>query len=289
MRFEKYFQPKSVEECQKILDEYGTDAKVLAGGTDLVPRLKNKMIHPVAVIGLMDIPGIDEITVTDKGLTLGTLANLRKISLDEDLRKDYEVVMESCGHVSSQQVRNIATIGGNACNASPSADAIHGLLVNDAVCTISGPDGLREVPLCDFFTGPGKTVLGKSELLIKFFVPAPKAHTGCSYKKFAIRGDSDISIVGAGARITLNDDGTVKEARLTLASVAPKPIRVEKAEEFIVGKKLDDAVIREAADICADTATPITDQRASKEYRVEMVRVWSRHAIEEALERAKNR
>lgn len=287
MRFEKYFQPKTIEECRKILGEYESDARVLAGGTDLVPRLKNKAIHPVAVIGLMDIPGIDEITVSDKGLTLGTLANLRKISLDENLRNNYEVIMESCGHVSSQQVRNIATIGGNACNASPSADAIHGLLVNDAVCIITGEEGEREVPMCEFFVGPGKTVLKPSELLVKFFIPAPKPHTGCAYKKYAIRGDSDISIVGAGVRITLNDDGSVLEARITLASVAPKPIRIKEAEDFLAGKKIDDDIIAKAADICAKAATPITDQRASKEYRVEMARVWSKHAMEEALERAK--
>lgn len=287
MRFEKYFQPKSVKECPALLKEYGADAKVLAGGTDLVPRLKNGQLHPVAVIGLMDIPGIDAIDVTDEGLTLGTLANLRKISLDQRLEKDYKVIMEACGHVSSMQVRNIATIGGNACNASPSADAIHGLLLYDAVATIASEDSMREVPLHEFFKGPGKTVLGTGDLLLRFFVPAPKAHTGASYQKYAIRGDSDISIVGAGARLTLDSDGAVAEARISLASVAPTPLRMFEAENMLVGSKLDAEGIEKAAEICSNQVSPITDQRATREYRIEMVRVWVRHALEQALERAK--
>ena len=287
MRFEKYFQPKSVKECLALLKEYGADAKVLAGGTDLVPRLKNGQLHPVAVIGLMDIPGIDAIDMTDEGLTLGTLANLRKISLDQRLEKDYKVIMEACGHVSSMQVRNIATIGGNACNASPSADAIHGLLLYDAVATIASEDSMREVPLHEFFKGPGKTVLGTGDLLLSFFVPAPKAHTGASYQKYAIRGDSDISIVGAGARLTLDNDGAVAEARISLASVAPTPLRMFEAENMLVGSKLDAEGIEKAAEICSNQVSPITDQRATREYRIEMVRVWVRHALEQALERAK--
>lgn len=287
MRFEKYFQPKSVKECLALLKEYGADAKVLAGGTDLVPRLKNGQLHPVAVIGLMDIPEIDAIDVTDKGLTLGTLANLRKISLDQRLEKDYKVIMEACGHVSSMQVRNIATIGGNACNASPSADAIHGLLLYDAVANIASEDSMREVPLHEFFKGPGKTVLGTGDLLLSFSVPAPKAHTGASYQKYAIRGDSDISIVGAGARLTLDSDGAVAEARISLASVAPTPLRMFEAENMLVGSKLDAEGIEKAAEICSNQVSPITDQRATREYRIEMVRVWVRHALEQALERAK--
>lgn len=287
MRFEKYFQPKSVKECLALLKEYGADAKVLAGGTDLVPRLKNGQLHPVAVIGLMDIPEIDAIDVMDKGLTLGTLANLRKISLDQRLEKDYKVIMEACGHVSSMQVRNIATIGGNACNASPSADAIHGLLLYDAVANIASEDSMREVPLHEFFKGPGKTVLGTGDLLLSFSVPAPKAHTGASYQKYAIRGDSDISIVGAGARLTLDSDGAVAEARISLASVAPTPLRMFEAENMLVGSKLDAEGIEKAAEICSNQVSPITDQRATREYRIEMVRVWVRHALEQALERAK--
>ena len=245
------------------------------------------LLKPVAVIGMMDIPGIDEITVSDEGLTLGTLANLRKISLDSALDQDYLVVKEACGHVSSMQVRNMATIGGNACNANPSADAIHGLILNDAVAVIASAAGTREIPILELFAGPGKNSLEQGEVLVKFVLPKVKANTGASYKKFAIRGDSDISIVGAGARVTLAEDGTVAEARVSLGAVAPTPMRAVKAEELLVGKTLTAELIAEAAEMASTECSPINDQRASREYRLEMVRVWVRHALEEALERAK--
>ena len=287
LRFEKYYQPKTIDECVELLKEYGKDAVLLAGGTDVVPHLKLRPIYPKAVIGMMDIPGMDQIVLTDEGLELGACANLREISLDTKLDADYPVVKEAAGHVSSQQVRNMATIGGNACNASPSADAIHGPLLNDAVVEIAGPAGRRQMPFCDFFKGPGKTALEEGEMLVRFFLPKPAPHTGCSYKKFAIRGDSDISIVGAGARITLDDSGVIADARITLAAVAPVPLRCRKAEAMLTGQKPSAELFAAAAKECAENeATPIADQRATKEYRVRMVEVWAKHALEEAAERA---
>jgi carbon-monoxide dehydrogenase medium subunit len=286
MRFEKYYEPTTVEDCCRIMKEYGSDAKILAGGTDIVPRLKNKIWKPKAVVGIFNIPGVDAITVSEDGLELGAAARLRTISLDKSLEKDYKVVMEAAGHVSSMQIRNIATIGGNACNASPSADAIQGLIVMDAKAVIAGSEGTREVALEDFFTGPGATVLKEGEFLLKFRVPAPKAGTGAAYKKFAIRGDTDISIVGAGCRLVVQKDGTVEDARISLAAVAPKPIRATDAEKLLIGKKLTAELIDQAAEAAAKSCTPISDQRATAEYRKQMVRVWTCHAVEEAAERA---
>jgi len=288
MRFEEYYEPDTIEECSRLLIKFGDHAKLLAGGTDLVPKLKNKIWHPQAVIGLFGIPGMDAITVSEEGLTLGSLAVLRTIQKDSEIGEKYVAVREACGHVSSLQVRNIATIGGNACNASPSADAVEGLLIHNAVCDIYSAEGERKVPLCEFFTGPGKTVLKTGEILRGFFVPAPKPHTGCAYKKYTIRGDSDISIVGAGARVTLGEDGKVADCRISLASVAPTPLISSKTEEFLIGKELTKDVIAKAGDIASGNIRPITDARGTAEYRVEMVRVWTRHALEEAYERAQN-
>ena len=286
MRFEKYFEPTTVEECCRILKEYGSDAKILAGGTDIVPRLKNKTWKPEAVVGIFSIPGIDAITVGSDGLELGAAARLRRISLDQSLDKNYKVIKEAAGHVSSMQIRNIATIGGNACNASPSADAIQGLIAMDAKAVIAGSEGTREVALEDFFTGPGTTVLKPGEFLLKFKVAAPKPGTGAVYKKFAIRGDTDISIVGAACRLIVNKDGIVEDARISLSAVAPKPIRVPEAEKLLIGKKLTAELIDQAAEAAEKSCSPITDQRATAEYRKRMVRVWTRHAVEEAAERA---
>lgn len=289
MRFDQYFEPATIEECCRILKEYGSDAKILAGGTDVVPRLKNKIWRPKAVVGISKLPDIDAITVQKDGLILGAAAQLRKISLDSSLEKDYKVIMEAAGNVSSMQIRNMATIGGNACNASPSADAIQGLMVMDAKAVITGSDGNREAAIEEFFTGPGTTVLKEGEFLLSFKVPAPKPGTGAIYKKFAIRGDTDISIVGVGCRLTLQKDGTIEEARISLSAVGPKPLRAFDAEKLLIGQKLTAELIEQAAEAAENSCTPITDQRATAEYRKQMVRVWTRHAIEEAEVRAKGK
>jgi carbon-monoxide dehydrogenase medium subunit len=209
--------------------------------------------------------------------------------LDQSLKKDYQVIMEAAGNVSSMQIRNVATIGGNACNASPSADAIQGLIAMDARAVIAGTDGTREVALDEFFTGPGTTVMKEGEFLLEFKVAAPKSGTGAVYKKFAIRGDTDISIVGVACSLTLQKDGTVENARISLAAVAPKPIRALEAEKLLIGKKLTEELIDRAAEAAEKGCTPISDQRATAEYRKQMVRVWTRHAVEEAAERANSR
>ena len=286
MRFEEYFQPTTVKECAEILKKYGKDAKILAGGTDIVPRLKMGVWQPKAVIGIQDIPNMNEMTVSKNGLHLGAATTLREISLAKKLDEDYEVIKEAAGHVSSMQVRNIATIGGNACNASPSADAIEGLMVMDAICEIDGVNGERSVPIAEFFVGPGKTVLEDGEMLVAFNVPKPAENTGAVYKKYAIRGDTDISIVGVGVRVTLDKGQKVEEARISLAAVAATPIRDKKAEAFLIGKKLTAEVIEEAAQMASGNCKPIDDQRASKEYRKEMIYVWTKHALEEANVRA---
>ncbi|HZK71524.1 MAG TPA: xanthine dehydrogenase family protein subunit M [Clostridia bacterium] len=289
MRFEKYFEPTTIAECCQILKEYGSDAKILAGGTDIVPRLKNKALSPKAIIGIWNIPQINKIVVSSDGLELGASARLRDISLEKSLENDYKVIMEAAGNVSSMQIRNIATIGGNACNASPSADAIQGLMVMDAKVVIASDNGTREVSIENFFTGPGTTILKKDEMLLSFKVPAPKPGTGAVYKKYAIRGDTDISIVGVACRLSLHANGTIEEARISLAAVAPKPIRVMAVENMLIGNKLTAELIEEAAEIVANSCSPINDQRATAEYRKEMIRVWTCHALKEAEERAKDK
>ena len=285
MRFEEYFEPASLEECLELLQQYGADAVIVAGGTDVVPKLRSGDLKPKAVISLHKIAEMDGGFSIDNGLRICARAGLRRLSLAEELLPDYLVIREAAGHVSSMQVRNTATIGGNVCNASPSADALQGLMLLDAICLIMDKDGLKEKPISEFFTGPGETVLKDNQLLVGFFIPEPEPNTGAAYIKYAIRGDTDISIVGVGAALTLDADGTVKKARITLASVAPTPIRAYKAEEMLSGSKLGKADIERAADIASDKCSPISDQRASAEYRKEMVRVQCKLAIEEALKR----
>lgn len=286
-RFERYCEPKSADECVELLKKYGTDARMVAGGTDLVPKLKNRVLKVKTVIGLQSIPEVKGIKKTADGIEIGALTTLRVISKSEEVKENWLAVAEAAGHVSSMQIRNMATIGGNACNASPSADAVQGLIVSDAIVNIVGENGTRTVPVIDFFTGAGKTVLKEGEFVISFTIPAPKANTGATYQKFAIRGDTDITIVGAGSSITLDADGKVQKAIVSLAAVAPTPIRIEAVEKLITGKVLTEELIEEAGELAGNSCSPITDQRATKEYRVEMVKVWTKNALREALKRSK--
>lgn len=285
MKFEKYFEPASIKECCDLLTEYGKDAKLLAGGTDLVPKMKAELLTPKVVISLHKIPGLDTYTLCEKGVTIGALMPLRKLSLCEELN-DWPALKAAAGHVSSMQIRNQATLGGNACNASPSADAVEGLMVYDAIVNIAGAEGNREVKIADFFKGPGKTDLKEGEFVVSFFVPTPAEGTGAAYRKFAIRGDTDISIVGAGARLQLKD-GKIADARITLASVAPTPMRAVKTEEFLIGKEPDVETAKAAGKIARDEAKPISDPRASEWYRKDIVEVEVYHAILDAAAQIK--
>jgi len=170
-------------------------------------------------------------------------------------------------------------LGGNICNASPSADTVPGLLVLGAVARIYGKQGAREIPLESFFCGPGETALYPGELLTGIFIPKARSGAGAAYRKFAIRGDSDISIVGAGALLALDADERIAEARIALASVGPTPLRMKREEQMLIGMLPEAALFRDVASACAESCQPITDQRATKEYRREMTRVW----IEDAL------
>ena len=286
MRFEKYFEPDTIKECSDLLAEYGDKARILAGGTDVIPFLKTKAAKPEALIDIRKIKGLDEIKITGDGLELGAMVRLRVLSQNKELIAGYSVIAEAAARVSSMQIRNVATIGGNACNASPSADAVQGLLLMNAISVVESAQGKREVPLAEFFVGPGKTVLKDNEILTGFKVAKPEAKTGACYEKFAIRGHVDISIVGAGAAVTLAADNTVSKAVVSLASVAPTPLRMYAVEEMLAGGKLTPELIARAAQAASEKVTPISDQRASKEYRVEMVRVSTKIALEKALEYA---
>ncbi|WP_303865025.1 xanthine dehydrogenase family protein subunit M [Alkalibaculum bacchi] len=287
MRFEKYCQPTTTSECVSLLKTYGSEARMVAGGTDLVPKLKSRAVRVKAVIGLEKIAEAKQIIINEKGLELGALVTLRTVSKSSEIKAKWPALSEAAGHVSSDQIRNIATIGGNVCNASPSADALQGLIVYDAIVNIVGENGTRKVPIVEFFVGPGKTVLEGGEFVISFTVPTPKENSGATYKKFALRGDTDISIVGVGSNIALDADGKVASAIISFAAVAPTPIRSTEAESLIMGKQLTDELIDEAAELIGNNCSPITDHRATKEYRVEMIKVWAKNALKDALARTK--
>jgi len=283
-----YYRHETVEGCVKLLADMRGEARVLAGGTDLIPKMKKGKLAVTAVLDLGGVKGLGRIVQEEGGVFVGAMVRLRELEKAESLTGPLAVLRRCAGHVSSMQVRNVATVGGNVCNASPAADTVPGLLVLDAVARIAGPKGDREVPLESFFIGPGETVLGPGELLTGLFVPAPKPRTGAVYRKYSIRGDSDLSIVGAGALVSLDEGGRISAARIALASVGPTPLRMKEAEEMLLGKAPGEALFRDVAAACAESCKPITDHRATAAYRRDMVRVWVSDALQgAALEAAK--
>ena len=282
MKLEKYFRPTTVQEALDLMKEYGTDCKVIAGGTDVVIRLRARTLRVQAIIDISAIPELKGITLSKDKAVIGAAHDLRSLSLDPALlESEWEIVAECAGHVSSTQIRNLATLGGNNVNASPSADTTPALLISDAVVNVVGPNGARDIPIDEFFVGPGKTVLEQGELITSFTLP--KQEGAAAYHKHAIRGDTDISIVGVGVRIALDENGVVTMARVALGGVAPRSIRVKNVEELLVGTKLTDEDIEKAAELARDSITPITDQRATAEYRKEMVYVNVKNMIREAV------
>jgi carbon-monoxide dehydrogenase medium subunit len=225
--------PNSLEDCLKILAERGAQAKLVAGGTDLLPQMKNGVLRPAVIV---DLSGIARVRRVDNGngLRIGAAVTARELEVSPALRGAYLAIAESAAMVGSLQVRNLATVGGNLCNAAPSADMAPPLVALEAQAVIAGPGGERRVPMADFFTGVRQTVLAPNEMLVELVVPAPEAHSGGQYLRHTPRRELDIAVVGVASQLTMAD-GRCAKARIALASVAPTPVRATAAERSLEG------------------------------------------------------
>ena len=276
--------PNSLEDCLKILAERGAQAKLVAGGTDLLPQMKNGALHPAVVVDLSGIARVRQVQ-NGNGLRIGAGVTARELELSPALRGVYLAIAESAAMVGSLQVRNLATVGGNLCNAAPSADMIPPLLALEAEAVIAGPRGERRVPLRDFITGVRTTVLGADEMLVELVVPDPGPHSGGAYLRHTPRRELDIAVVGVGSQVTLRD-GVCTKARIALAAVAPTPVHATAAERALEGQALTPQRIEDAARLAVEAARPISDQRGSAEFRRHLVRVLTRRTLTTALARA---
>jgi carbon-monoxide dehydrogenase medium subunit len=277
--------PGSVDECVKTLAARGADAKVVAGGTDLLPQMKNGLTRPALVVDLSGVPALRVLETNAQGLRLGAAVTARTVERDARVRSGYAALAESGALVGSVQIRNLATVGGNLCNAAPSADMAPPLVALDAEAVIAGPRGQRRVPMASFFTGVRRTVLGPDELLVELVVPAPGPRSGGSYLRHTPRRELDIAVVGVASQVTLSN-GVCGKARIALAAVAPTPVRATAAERALEGQPLTPERIEQAAELAVQAAQPISDQRGSAEFRLHLVRVLTRRTLTRALERA---
>src|SRR4030042_432129 len=247
MRFE-YREPESIEEALAILSQYQGKSKIIAGGTDLMLQIRNKAIRPEYVVDITRIPGLDYITFDDQqGLRLGALTTIRGLETSVELQRKYPVISQVCSQLGSVAIRNVATVGGNLCNALPSAETSQVLLALSAQVRIIGPSGERILPLEDFFTGVAQTVLQPDELLLEILVPKLFPRPSGVYIKHSPRGPIDLAIVNITVLMTLEPDKRIcREARIVLGAVSPTPLRARKAENILKGHKIDEALIDRA-------------------------------------------
>lgn len=287
VRFE-YLEPKTLQKAITFLSQHGNEAKVLAGGTDLIRALKQRTLRPRYLVNIKYIPQIGKITSSPRtGLKIGAVSTMGSLEFSPLIKQKSSALFEAVHLLGSPQVRNLATIGGNLCNAAPSAETAPILLARDARAHIIGSKGEMVVPLESFFTGPGQTIIKTGELLTHISIPDAPSRTGESYFKHSPRSSMDIAVVGVAAVITLTPSGdTVERCSIALGAVAPTPVRARSAESLLIGQFPSEKLISEAAKQAAKEAKPISDIRGSAEYRRDMVSVMTSRALRLALERA---
>lgn len=278
-----YERPSTFEDACRLLNAADGSKKVLAGGTDLIVKTRHKVIEPEGMISLKDVPGLSDISFdTEKGLFLGPMVRLSDVETADVVKTQYPALAAAVATIGSTQVRNRATIGGNICNAAPSADSPPILMAYGAFVVIGDGKKEREVLLEKFFTGPGETVLRVGEIVKQIVVPTPPKNVFATYIK-AARSALDIALVGVALLAEFDPtDRVVKDLKVALAAVAPTPVRSRQMERIVIGNKLDDAIIEKAVvESCTD-ACSITDIRTTEGYRDTLVETHTRQALEAA-------
>jgi carbon-monoxide dehydrogenase medium subunit len=282
----EYFAPRSLDEAVALLAGAGADARILAGGTDLLPRLERRLVHAGKLVDLKRIPELRAITFDPaEGLFIGATARLAEVLEHAEIRRRYPAMAEAASQTATVQIRNMGTMAGNVCNGSPCADSVPVLLARGARVELRSARGDRWVPLGEFFRGPGETALAPDELLRRVHVPPPPPGTGFAFAKLPARTHVDISAVNVGVMVA-RDGGGCREARVVLGAVGPVPLRSRAAEARLAGTVLTAALLREAGDLAAGETRPIDDVRASADYRRAMSAVLVRRALAVAATRA---
>lgn len=286
MKWFDYAAPATLREAIGLLAAH-PGAKPLAGGTDLLVQMRAGRVSPGLVV---DIKHIEELNAIDcdasRGLTLGAAAPCYRIYRNAAVAKTYPALAEVAALIGGVQIQGRASIGGNLCNAAPSADSVPLLIALGARCRIAGPAGEREVAVEDFCTAPGRNLLAEGELLVSLRFPAPAPGSGACYLRFIPRNEMDIAVAGAGVSVVV-EDGKVKAGRLALSSVAPTPLFVPEAGEALAGQPATDAGVLPAVEAAKRAARPISDMRGTAGYRRHLCGVLAARALHAAIDRAR--
>jgi carbon-monoxide dehydrogenase medium subunit len=280
----EYRTPKNLKEVHGTLKEFGTDAKLIAGGTALVIMMKQRLVRPSCLVSLRSVRGLNGIEIKDGGLRIGGLATHRAVETSSLVRRRLPLLAETYHHVATIRVRNMATVGGGLAHADPNQDPPPTLIALSATVKATSTNGSRVIPLDDFFTDYYETVLNPDEIITELFVPKLAANTGAAYLKFLPRTADDYATVSAAAVLSLDKSKkTISDVRIALGSVGVTPIRATAAEALLRGQPVKTEAFAEAAEKAKEAVDPISDFRGSAGYKKEMAGVFVRRALEKAL------
>ena len=281
----EYILPQSVDEALSILNSK-TNTAVFAGATDLIPQIRGGWPEPEFLVDLKNIPSLMDIGFTNGTWKIGAATPVASIKNNLKLTKDLPGLSESSGLIGSDQIQNRASLGGNLCTASPGADTVPSLIVNEALVLIASKTGSRTIPVTDVITGPGTTSLSSGEFIIEFLLALPPARTSDAYERFIPRTEMDIAVVDAAARISLDEKGHCREAKIAIGAAAPTVIRVPEAENILHGEKINDQLLAEVMEAVSKACNPINDKRGTAEYRRQVAGVLAKRVILLAEKRA---
>ena len=284
-----YETPRTLAAAVALLAGANGRASVLAGGTDLLIRMRAGFVEPELLVDVKGIPELTSIVAENGGYRFGAAVPCMELVEHEAFAKAWPGVIDGVKLIGSIQVKGRATVGGNLCNASPAADSVPPLIAAGAVVAILGPDGRREASVENVATGPGKTSLARGEIVTSFLLPRRRPHSGDAYLRFTPRTEMDIAVVGAGVNLTLDDGGVCRQARVCLGAVEERALFVPEAAAALIGTRVDAAALKRLAAAASAACRPIDDKRGTKEFRIKVAGVMARRAAGIALSRAKGR
>jgi carbon-monoxide dehydrogenase medium subunit len=276
-----YHRPQTLKEAFRLMEKYKGRARYIAGGTDIIVRVKKGVAQPDALVSLR---GINELRGVERGrgLTFGSMTLVRELESDPVFSTDFPALARAAAVLASPQIRNVATVGGNLANAAPSADCAPPLLTLEAQLTLEGPGGKREVSIDEFFQGPGRTCCDAIEIITRITVPAPANKTGMAFLKTG-RVNQDIALANAAALLVM-ENSVCRKCRLAVGAVAPVPLRLKTVESAIEGRKIDDELLGQIGAMVEHEISPITDVRTTEDYRRVVTGVMVGRAIRQALQ-----
>ena len=283
-----YAAPTTLSEAASLLTKHG--ARALAGGTDIIVQVRENRRDAELLVDLKNVPELNALRFDGKeGLVLGAAVACYRVAEHPDVRRRYPGLADAAALIGGVQIQSRASVGGNLCNASPAADTVPALIALAATAVVATPGGPRRtVPVEQFCTAPGRTVLGPGDVLVHLHLPPPSPHSGSAYLRFIPRNEMDIAVVGAGGALTLDDRGTAcGSARVALGAVGPTPLLVAEAGAALAGTRLAEPDLERAAALARAAARPISDMRGSADYRRHLVGVLVKRALRAAVLRAK--